>query len=105
VLLLDDDEELALVPDDAEKALAAKLGDAGIAAVDAHLLAHARHLDQKVARLVHDALDSGGFSPWDEGCVELHTRRVIALIEAGRLQVRGNARRPRWSEVSLQKAD
>ncbi len=105
MLLLDDDDELPPIAGETEAALAAKLGDAGIASIDAGILAHSQPFDQKVARIIHHALKAGGFSPWDDGCVELHARRVIALIDAGRLQARGNVRKPRWSEVCLAKVD
>jgi hypothetical protein len=104
VLLLDDDDELPLIAGKAEASLEAKLGEVGIGAIDACILVEAGTVDQKVAKIIHAALAAGGFSPWDDGCVELHARRVIALVDAKRLQARGNLRKPRWSEVRLGKA-
>ena len=100
MLLLDDDDVLASVPGEAEALLAARLGSE-ISRVDDRILSHALPTALKVARIVHEALDDGGFDPWDDGVAELHTRRVIGLVEAGRLEAAGNVCIPRFSEVWL----
>jgi hypothetical protein len=61
MLLLDDDDELPASPEPGEVALVAQLGPHGLQAVDDALLAHAKPTWMKVARIVHDALSSGGF--------------------------------------------
>ena len=101
MLLLDDDDELPLVPTAHEAAFAASLGGEGVAAIDERLLRHASAAQSKVAKVIDEALEEAGFDPWEDGCVELHARRVIALVEAGRLQGFGRLRKPRWSEVRL----
>lgn len=101
MLLLDDDDELSLVATAHEVAFAASLGDEGLAAIDERLLRHASAAQHKVARVIDEALEEAGFDPWEDGCVELHARRIIALVEAGRLQGFGRLRKPRWSEVRV----
>jgi len=93
-------EELPLTPDAEETALATRLGPAGLQAIDAALTSSARPAWLKVARVVSDALKAGGF-PTDDNYFRLHVHRVIALIEAGVLEVQGNPRWPRFSEVRL----
>jgi hypothetical protein len=100
VLLLDDEDVLSAEPDEAEARLASRLSNE-IALIDERILCAARAAALKIARVVHDALKAGGFDPWDDGVVELHTRRVIGLIQARRLEAAGNPYRPRFSEVWL----
>jgi hypothetical protein len=101
VLLLDDDDELAETPSANEVAFAGALGPEQVAVIDERLLRQSANEQRKVARVIFDALDDGGFDAWDDGCLEFHARRVIALADAGRLEVFGNLRKPRWSEVRL----
>jgi len=100
VLLLDDDDMLSETPSDAELSLAAKLG-ADVARIDERILQHTRSRYLKVARVVIDAVNAGGFDAWEDGVMELHTRRVILLGAAGQLEIDGNPLRPRFSEIRL----
>jgi hypothetical protein len=100
MLLLDDDDELAASPDLDETELAARLGPQGLQSVDAALVGHARRNWLKVARVVIDALQSGGF-PVEDDATSLHVRRIGELVRLGRLEAQGNLRRPRFSEVRL----
>jgi hypothetical protein len=43
----------------------------------------------------------GGFSLAEESHIQLHVRRVIVLVKSGKLEGKGELRRPRWSEVRL----
>ena len=76
------------------------LGEKGLAAIDRALLGATRPKWLKVARVVHDALEVGGFSTDDE-YVQVHVRRIIALVKGGTLEAQGNLLRPRFSEVRL----
>ena len=104
MLLLDDDDELPLEPDQDEASLAIRIGPKGLRAIDTALTSHARRGWLKVARVVGEALQAGGF-PISDDAIDLHARRVIALVGLGVLEARGNLRRPRWSEVRLSKTD
>ena len=104
MLLLDDDDELPESPEPGEVVLAARLGLNGLQAIDAALVGHARSTWLKVARVVHEALDSGCFAVEDD-TVDLHVRRVVSLVASGKLESQGNLRRPRWSEVRLPNHD
>lgn len=55
----------------------------------------------KVLQVVWDAAEAGGLSLRDEGCFDLHVRRLIGLVERGVLVGLGNLRRPGFSEVCL----
>ena len=101
MLLLDDEDELAETPSANEVAFASALTPEQVAAIDERLLRQSATEQRKVARVVSDALDDGDFDAWDDGCLEFHARRVIALADAGRLEAFGNLRNPRWSEVRL----
>ena len=101
MLLLDDDDELPASPEPGEVALTEQLGPHGLQAVDAALLAHAKPTWMKVARVVHDALSSGGFAIEDDA-VDLHVRRVGELVRSGLFDGQGNLHRPRFSEVRVQ---
>jgi hypothetical protein len=101
MLLLDDNDELPLVPDEAEAELASRLGEDGVRAIEEALVSHARAHWLKVARVVIDALKAGGFPVAEDGPIQLHVRRVIALVDSEKLEAQGNLRRPRWSEVRL----
>lgn len=93
-------EELPLTLDEEETALATRLGPDGLRAIDAALTSVTRPVWMKVARVIVDALKAGGF-PTADVYIRLHNHRVIALIEAGVLEVQGNPRWPRFSEVRL----
>ena len=101
MLLLDDDDELPLLPDEAEASLASQLGEQGLRAIDDALGKQARRTWLKVARVVFDALKAGGFEASNDASIHLHVRRVITLADAGVFEAQGNLRRPRWSEVRL----
>jgi hypothetical protein len=105
MLWLDDDDVLPASPDEQENTLALQLGVDGLESVDEAIMRHARDRWLKVARVVLDALKVGGFSAADETHVRLHVRRVIGLVDVGRLEAQGNLRRPRFSEVRLPDSD
>src|SRR4051812_40982939 len=98
MLLLDDDDELAEVPDELETNLAERLGSGGLAGIDAALLACTEKVQHKIARIISRALDAGGFPPEDDH-IAVHARRLIELANAGLVVIFGNPRRPRWSEA------
>jgi len=104
MLLLDDDDELPALPEPGEFALTEQLGPHGLHMVDDALLAHAKPTWLKVARIVHDALNSGGFAIEDDA-VDLHVRRVGELVRSGLLDAQGNLNRPRFSEVRVRAPD
>lgn len=100
MLLLDNDDQLPDSPTEAETLLAESLGAAGLLAIDEAIVNAARTRWLKVARVVVDAIRAAGFST-EEAHVQLHVRRTIGLVSAGRLDVQGNVHRPRFSEVRL----
>lgn len=100
MLLLDNDDQVPASSTQEEAALADALGPAGLAAIDEEIVKAAHGRWQKVARIVVDAIKAGGFL-LEEEHVQLHIRRVIALVDAGTLEAQGNLRRPRFSEVRL----
>jgi tetratricopeptide (TPR) repeat protein len=87
-------------PDEEEAALAAKLGEDGLEAVDAALLKHARARYLKAARVIADAINASGV-PFDDNHFWLFARRLNLLADAGLLRARGNLHNPRRSEVRL----
>jgi hypothetical protein len=100
VLLVDDDEQVPESPTDREKALLDSVAPEVLLAIDEAIVAAAGSRWLKVARIVFDAIKAGGFSTVDEQ-VQLHVRRMIALVRAGRLEAQGNLLRPRFSEIRL----
>jgi len=100
MLLLDDDDELPVTPHAEETALAERLGVEGLRAIDTALLEFTGTVQRKVAAIVARALDAGGFPASDE-YVDLHVRRLIGLVQAGKLVVFGDPRKPRWSEARV----
>jgi hypothetical protein len=70
-----DDGELPVQPEQDESKLAAQLGDDGLRAVDAALQQQTRPRWLKVARVIADALEAGGFDPSVAGAVDLHGMR------------------------------
>jgi len=76
------------------------LGEKVLAAIDDGILAATGPKYMKVARAISDALEAGGISTQDQN-VQVHVRRVIALVKAHRLEAQGNLLRPRFSEVRL----
>lgn len=99
VLLLDDDDELPSAPTTEEVALVSRLGTGGVTAIDGALEGATSERWLKVARIVHDAMDAGGFDVWEDSHLHLHVRRLIDLVASGTLEAQGNLRRPRFSEV------
>jgi hypothetical protein len=91
MLLLDDDDQLPNSATEAEASLATSLGDERLAEIDAALTRGARSSWLKVARIVHEALEAGGFSPWDDACVHLHVRRVGRLVSARVFRLSGRS--------------
>ena len=100
MLLLDDSDQLPVFPGEAEARLADALGPAGLLALDERILSAAQPRWLKMARVAIDALKAGGL-PTDEDQVQLHLRRMIALVEAGELEAQGSIFRPRFGEVRL----
>ena len=96
--LLDDEDELPSLPEEAEATLAAQLGAEGLRAIDEALSQHARRGWLKAARVVADALKAGGFPISGDAYIDLHVRRLITLVHSGVMEAQGNLRRPRWSE-------
>jgi len=101
MLLLDDDDELPSIPTEGEASLLAELGTTSLGRIDEALTRCARKDWLKVARIVHEAMDVGGFDHWDDPSLHLHVRRVIFLVNAGVLEAQGNLYRPRRSEARL----
>jgi hypothetical protein len=95
-----DDESIPSSPSDGERALAAQFGEEGLRTIDATLRSHAQSRWLKTARVIADALTTGG-CPADDDYFDLHARRLIALVESGLLEGQGNLLKPRWSEVRL----
>lgn len=98
MLLLDDEDELPQIPSEEEANLAASLGESGLKAIDIVLVEKSRDKWLKVARVIADALEAGGFT-FTEESVDLHARRIIELVNDGSLEAQGNLRKPRFSEV------
>jgi hypothetical protein len=105
MLLLDDDDELPVVPTQGEVEHRLRLGKAGVERIDRELLGHVRSSWLKVARVVNSAIDAQALDPWDDGCLHLHVRRLMELVESGTLEAQGNLRRPRFSEVRLRRPE
>ena len=64
--------------------------------LDALLLAQAKGKWQKVAMIIAKAMS--GCEAWDE---DRASERVVALVDAGKLEGAGNVRNWRFSEVRL----
>jgi len=101
MLLLDDDDELPHQPSVLEASLVSSLAAEKLADIDDALIQASAVAWRKVARVVHDAMTSGRYDPWDEAALHLHVRRIDHLVSDGILEAQGNLRRPRWSEVRL----
>ena len=100
-LLLDNDAVLPNAPDAAEAALSSSLYEEELHAIDQRLLAETRKSWLKCARIVANALEAGNYDIWQPGVAELHTRRLVQLIDAGKLELQGDPLRPRFSEVRV----
>jgi hypothetical protein len=96
---LDDDDELPEQPEEGESQLASELGDDGLRAIDEALRQHTRGTWLEVARVVHEAMEAGGFGFSEDGPIDLHVRRMLVLVHSGVLEAQGNVRKPRRSEV------
>jgi len=70
-----------------------KLSDAEL---DALLLAQVKEREQKVAMVI--AMAMRPFKNWDE---ERVGRRIVALVEAGKVESFGDVRKWRFSEIRL----
>jgi len=66
--------------------------------LDAAILSHAGERWLKVARIAGEVLAARGASPSDDQ-VGVVIDRIEVLVAQGRLEARGNPRRPRFSEV------
>jgi hypothetical protein len=97
----DDDEWLLPAsPTQEETELVRALGPNGLKAVDDAIVKATQRRWLKVARIVTDAIEAGGFSIAEDQ-LDLHVRRIIALVKVGTLESQGNLRRPLFSEVRL----
>lgn len=92
--------ELPDVPDEEEAIAAEKLGAEGLAKADATLLKCVRQRWSKVARVLCDAIEADDFEI-AHALVCVYLRRLIELADVGAIEVAGNIRRPRFSEVRL----
>lgn len=98
MLLLDDEDELPASPEEGEQALIVELGAEGLRNIDEAIVVSSKENWLKVARVVADAIEAGGFG-YSDATVDLHTRRVIELVLSGTLESKGNLKKPRFSEV------
>ena len=83
MLLVNDEEQVPELPTDQEKALTDALTSEKLLAIDQAIVNATEQRWLKVARIVFDAIKAGGFSMVDEQ-VQLHVRRIITLVRAGR---------------------
>ena len=100
MLLLHDEDELPLAPSEAEKNLILSLGKLGLEKIDNLILSELTDQWKKVAMVIFNAMEAGGFE-FTEESVDLHARRVIHLSASGSLCSTGNLHKPRFSEVKL----
>jgi len=102
--IADEKWQLPEEPSEEETALAAKLGPEGLAKADASLLNWIPKGSRKVARVLMDAIEADDLHP-NDAAVEVYLRRLIGLADKGLIEVFGNIRRPRYSEVQLPEKD
>lgn len=100
MLLLDDEAVLSELPSKEEALLARSLGAADLSAIDQAILESCRARSLKVARVVLDAIRRTDRTTVS-AVVAFYLRRLIALAQEGKLNVLGDPRRPRVSEVAL----
>jgi hypothetical protein len=100
MLLIDDEDRVPEAPTKAENLLTDSLGPKVLLAIDEAIMNATRPRWMKVARVVADAIHAGGYKTDDEQ-VQLHVRRIVALVVAGRIEAQGNLLRPRFSEIRL----
>ena len=99
-----DSERVPDEPSVEEAELTASLGADALRSIDERLLqVSTRRL--KVARIIADAMELGGYSLTMEACFHLHVRRVVALVKDGALEVWGDPLIPRWSEARRKSSD
>lgn len=100
MLLIDDEDRVPESSTEAENLLTNSIGQQGLLAIDEAIVNATRSKWMKVARVIIDAIHAGGFTT-DDAQVQLHVRRIVALVRAGKLQAQGNLLRPRLSEIRL----
>jgi hypothetical protein len=100
MMLLHDAGDLPDVPDKREAALLASLGPSDIEAIDQAIIECCRPHSLKIARIALDVMSRRDL-PSEDAAACIVIRRVIALADAGKLQILGNPRRPRFSEVLI----
>jgi hypothetical protein len=100
MLLVDDEDRLPDFPDEEEQAFALELGAEGLSKIDKTIISSARANWLKVARIIGDAIEAGGFD-YSDAIVDLHARRVMEIVASGALESQGNLERPRFSEVRI----
>jgi hypothetical protein len=96
----EDEVEVPETPDVDELQLTVELGEHGLRNIDDALKKAADGKFLKVARVIVNALKALQVRP-TELYVNVCVRRVLALVDEGILETRGNVRRPRWSEARL----
>jgi hypothetical protein len=100
LLLLYDEGELPVSPDEDEQALSSELGAEGLCKIDEAIVRSSKANWLKVARVIAEAITAGGF-PCSDAVVNLHARRVMEMVASGALESRGNLKKPRFSEVRV----
>lgn len=99
-LLIDDRSVLGESPNEDEVSIAQKLGAEGLAKADATILKWVPQRWAKVARILLEAIEADDLDVTDT-LARVYLRRLIALVEAGKIEPAGNLWRPRFSEVRL----
>lgn len=98
MLLIDDDDELPEISSDEEEAFFKSIGEVGLEQIDDRILNALSDHWEKVAKVIFDAMQDGGFD-FSEEIVDFHARRVVSLNGSGKLKSLGDLRKPRFSEI------
>ena len=98
--MTDDEVEVPETPGVDELQLTVELGEHGLRNIDDALKKAADGKFLKVARIIVQALKAMQVQPTDL-YVNVCVRRILALVEEGIMETRGNVRRPRGSEARL----
>lgn len=96
----EDEVEVPETPDVEELQLTLELGEHGLRNIDDALKRASDGKFLKVARIIVNALKGLSVRPSDL-YVNVCVRRILALVDEGILETRGNVRRPRFSEARL----
>ncbi len=98
MLLIHDEDELPENPYEEEIMITDSIDEVGLKDIDDRILNALSDHWAKVAKVIFDVMQAGGFE-FSEELVDLHARRVIYLNELGKLSSSGNLRKPRFSEI------